>query len=175
MVRIRSRSSALSFTRSHPQKWVSGQPFRKNDLNTTSATTFMKKSLPQFGNEKKPSGSLHPERRLLRGDKVQDLNVNRPGDQSPECGAACRNCRLHHAKHNLDPLQVSGRRAPISSRIPVTRVMRTAVPSNQATHPALTSQTSHAVFRAADRRSLHFLATWRKEGVQRPRGFGVHR
>src|SRR5258707_9743931 len=111
--------------------------------------------------------------RLLRGDKVQDLNVNRRGDQSRECGADCRNCGLHHAKHNLDPLQVSGRRAPISSRIPVTRVMRTAVPSNQATHPALTSQTSDAVFRAADRRSLHFLATWRKEGVQRPRGFGV--
>ena len=29
-------------------KWLSGQPFRKNDLNTTSATTFMKKSLPML-------------------------------------------------------------------------------------------------------------------------------
>src|SRR5882762_11483986 len=71
--------------------------------------------------------------------------------------AACRHCRLHHAKRNFNPLEVPRRRAPISSRIPVTRVMRTAAPSNQTTHPAFTSQTSHAVlwrlrfFGAADR------------------------
>ena len=55
--------------------------------------------------------------------------------------AACRHCRLHHTKRNFNPLEAPGRRAPISGRIPVTRVMRTAAPSNQTTQPAFTSQT----------------------------------
>src|SRR6267142_1691615 len=55
--------------------------------------------------------------------------------------AACRHCHLHHTKRNFSPLKAPGRRAPISSRIPVTRVMRMAAPSNQATQPAFTSQT----------------------------------
>jgi hypothetical protein len=55
--------------------------------------------------------------------------------------AACRNYYLHHAKRNLNPLQAPGRRTPVSSRIPVTRVMKTAAPSNQTTHPAFSSQT----------------------------------
>jgi hypothetical protein len=59
--------------------------------------------------------------------------------------AACRHCRLHHTKRNLNPLKAPGRWAPISSRTPVTRVMRTAAPSNQTTQPAFTSQTCHAV------------------------------
>jgi len=59
--------------------------------------------------------------------------------------AACRNCRLHHAKRNFKPPKAPGRRAPLSSRIPVTLVIRTAAPSNRTSHPAFTSQTSYAV------------------------------
>ena len=50
----------------------------------------------------------------------------------------------------------------------ITRVMRTAAPSDQTTHPAFTSQTSHAVLGAADRRSLYVLATCAKEESQGP-------
>jgi len=87
--------------------------------------------------------------------------------------AACRNCRLHHAKRNFKPAKAPGRRAPLSSGIAVTLVMRTAAPSDRTSHPAFTSQTSCGSLAPPIGRSLHVLATWRKGGVQRSETFGV--
>src|SRR5713226_4245031 len=107
--------------------------------------------------------------RLLRGDKVRDPNVNRPRDQSPECGLLVAVAVFITQSATSNPFQAPpARSAPGSSRVSVTRVMRTAAPSNQTTHPAFTSQTSHAVLSAADRRSLYVLATCAKEESQGP-------
>src|SRR5882672_10537116 len=76
--------------------------------------------------------------RLLRGEKVRDPNINRPRDQSPECGLLVANAVF--ITQNVTATRyrhLDGGR--LYRVVPVTLVMRTAAPSNQTTHPAFTS------------------------------------
>src|SRR5882757_4628304 len=50
--------------------------------------------------------------------------------------------------------------------------MRIAAPSNRTSHPAFTSQTCGSLAPPIGC-SLHFLATWRKGGVQRSEALGL--
>src|SRR6266478_6812736 len=89
--------------------------------------------------------------------------------------AACRNCRLHHAKRNFKPPKAPGRRAPLSSRIPVTLVMRTAAPSDRTSLRRSLPRRPMRFFSAADRAQptlLGYLAQ-SKGGVQRSEALGV--
>ena len=87
--------------------------------------------------------------------------------------AACRNCRFHHAKCNFKPPKAPGRRAPLSSRIPVTLVMRTAAPSNRTSLQRSHPRRSMRFFSAADRPQPTLLGYRRKGGVQRSEAFGL--
>src|SRR4030081_3671231 len=68
--------------------------------------------------------------RLLRGDKVRGPNINRPRDQSPECGLLVASAVFITQRATSDPFQAPERLPPGSSRMPATRVMRTAVQPN---------------------------------------------
>jgi len=87
--------------------------------------------------------------------------------------AACRNCRFHHAKCNFKPPKAPGRRAPLSSRIPVTLVMRTAAPSNRTSLQRSHPRRPMRFFSAADRPQPTLLGYRRKGGVQRSEAFGL--
>ncbi len=87
--------------------------------------------------------------------------------------AACRNCRFHHAKCNFKPPKAPGRRAPLSSRIPVTLVMRTAAPSNRTSLQRSHPRRPVRFFSAADRPQPTLLGYRRKGGVQRSEAFGL--
>jgi len=46
--------------------------------------------------------------------QVRTRTLTVPRYQSPDSGAACRNCRFHHAECNFKPPKAPGRRAPSS-------------------------------------------------------------